>query len=447
MRFWAASLVLLLVLLSLVAATGKHAKNSKAKHPVHKQVAHKHAPAHKKPAHHGPAHRAVHHHVQKKRTNKKAHRNCLSTTCAKKSYQKKSQCKAFCKSHEKVCGGGKPGPEPEEKCGKPEEKYKPDCIEETCTCDADCAPASDKRYEEKCWPATCIRPEEQGDKQNAACKTWCEKAENKDKCKGDDKPKPTAPDCTKPETKFTEECLPTTCPTAKDEAACKLYCGRAKKDDKACTGVTAITCDAAKTDAECLPHFCRIAANKDNAACIPYCKTKPEEKGECVGVSPEVDTPAPPGKGCETKTNNDRFDTDNCWQYSCKKQALKTEAKCVEHCNVSPEQEDFACAAVAPGAAAAACTADEFANDACTKHACRVQTNKANDKCKDYCDKNKKDKVCIGVEPKPDAKCDAEDKKYTQECISYTCRKTAEKDKPECENLCLYKADDDACAL
>ncbi|KAI6198366.1 hypothetical protein M3Y99_01880500 [Aphelenchoides fujianensis] len=403
--------------------------------------------------------------------------DCIEQTCTsdeEKGDKQSKECKEWCEKDDtnKAKCAAPPPPKPDEKnCKDEKQKYEKDCIAETCgskeelekpsdkckefcsadpkppSCDADCAPASDKRYEEKCWPATCIRPEEQGDKQNPACKTWCEKDENKDKCKKDD-PKPPAPalDCSKPETKFTEECLPTTCPNAKDEAACKLYCGRAKKDDKACTGITAITCDAAKTDAECLPHFCRIGANKDKPACIPHCKTKPEEKGECVGVSPESDAD-PPGKNCEGKLNDDRFEQDNCWQYSCKKQTLKGEQKCIEHCNGSPGQEDFACAAVAPGAADAGCTADEFANDACTKHACRVRTNKDKDQCKDYCEANKKDKVCIGVEPKANAKCDAEDKKYSQECISYTCRKTAEKDKPECENLCLYKPDDDACAL
>ncbi|KAI6234917.1 hypothetical protein M3Y99_00743000 [Aphelenchoides fujianensis] len=377
---------------------------------------------------------------------------CLPKTCKQPAWQRKAECRAYCRKHRGVCSSAADCSTADRKftpaciaetCAKPEERQQTACVEHCRQTPAapECSatPAECAAGDQACWSRKCA---DAAERSTPPCVQFCTATPADPSCTA----APTAGLCDQPEHFRNESCLGEFCSrneTTKTTEDCQLYCGRQPANATACTGVTAKNCDEApaKDEAVCLPHTCRKQTEKANPACVAFCDQNPANSS-CVGVQPATQA------NCDAPAQDADKYTDPCGLYTCRKTAAKTSDGCKTYCNADDKKGHASCAGVDP-------VADNNCENpvppatkydaTCAPYTCRKTTEKTNDGCKQWCVDKAAAAECRDVEPPADANCDPDDKKYTDECLPYTCRKTTEKSRPECDNFCRARPGHDTC--
>ncbi|KAI6238742.1 hypothetical protein M3Y99_00655900 [Aphelenchoides fujianensis] len=285
-------------------------------------------------------------------------------------------------------------------------------------------------------------------------------------------------DCSHSLNEFLPECLATTCPKKSKQKTkdCKAFCQRYTQLCAGGGGNKTVNCNSAanKYDPKCLAQTCANPAELPTAACQQFCQANPNVSF-CLPPTPTCDQTAhfleerclgefcarnastkfPANSSCANVQPTASPVCDNsatkydstCGVYTCRKTAEKGNAGCQTFCDQQPAHAS--CAGVEP-TTNPQCEAPLVANkyDAtCAPYTCRKAAEKTSAGCQQWCNDKAGAPECRDVEPVVDALCDAPAQALTDQCLAYTCRKAASKDRPECDNFCRFRPTDATCVF
>ncbi|KAI6197672.1 hypothetical protein M3Y94_01252600 [Aphelenchoides besseyi] len=383
---------------------------------------------------------------------------CLSRTCMDSNLQTTNpHCVVWCRNNPNKCQKSQPT-----NCNDFAERYKSECLSQTCAdsseknsvqCQKWClsnpnnqacvqmfTPPCDQpqhKYSGSCYAHTCRK---QWEKTSEQCRKWCDDDVNAEDgaCVGVE-PLPSACDGA---TKYSESCLSRTCRKASEKKSteCKLFCDLDPRQ-AACASVEPgpiVACDVQANEElpRCLPRTCRKPGKRSLQACEQYCENNADDP-HCFLVEPIVNPPCdgPPP-----------LFTAACAPITCRANTNKNNVGCQNWCSANPDGPE--CFGVQPPLSAFCDTDVHRFTTNCIDATCRLTTYKNNPNlinCKAFCDKQPEHASCDDIEPLPNPLCDTSSSKYSSDCLSVTCRRTAERTSPECRMYCDTFTDDPAC--